>query len=83
MSPTPVTLLILDDDDDVVINSTKTVFCESGTNTHMKFWVEYEGPENCAGSVAPTRQVSRGGLFVTATASGGQLEDELGIQCKK
>jgi len=83
VSASPVTLMMVDDDLDGIINSTKNVFCESGEKTHVKFWVEYEGPENCAGSVAPAQQVSRGKLTVTATASGGQLIDELGIQCKK
>jgi hypothetical protein len=74
---------MVDDDGDGIINSTKNASCESGTKTNVKFWVKYEGPENCAGSVAPAQQVSRGDLYVTATATGGQLNDELGIQCKK
>jgi hypothetical protein len=82
--PTSVTLRIVDDDGDVVIDRTKNSFvCESGKQTHMKFGVRYEGPENCAGSVAPTRQVSKGDLFVIASTADGSLDDTLRIQCKR
>ena len=76
-------MTMVDDDGDEIINSTKNVYCESGTNTHTKFWVKYEGPENCAGSVAPTSQVSKGDLVVTATTNDAELEDVLRIQCKR
>jgi hypothetical protein len=74
---------MLDDDGDGIINATKNAYCESGAKTHVKYWVRYVGEENCADSAVPAQQVSRGDLFVTATASGGELNDELGIQCKK
>jgi hypothetical protein len=76
-------LTIVDDDGDGVTNLSKSASCESGTNTHLKFWVKYEGPENCKDSAVPAQQTSRGELFITATASGGTLDDKLGIQCKK
>jgi len=83
-APTAVTLSIVDDDGDVVINRTKNSFvCESGKQTHMKFGVRYEGPVNCAGSVEPSAQVSKGDLFVTATTIDGSMDDTLRIQCKK
>jgi hypothetical protein len=83
-APTSVTLHIEDDDGDVVIDKTKNTFvCESGKQTHVKFGVRYEGPENCADSVAPTTQVSQGDLFVTASTSDGSLDDTLRIQCKR
>jgi hypothetical protein len=83
-APTSVTLHIEDDDGDVVIDKTKNTFvCESGKQTHVKFGVRYEGPENCAGSVAPTTQVSKGDLFVTASTADGSLDDTLRIQCKR
>jgi hypothetical protein len=79
-----LSLTILDDDGGVILNSlNKPASCESGGNTHVKFWVEYKGPENCKDSAVPAQQTSRGELFVTATASGGVLNDKLGIQCKK
>jgi hypothetical protein len=82
--PTSVTLYIEDDDGDTVINRTKNGFvCESGKTTHMKFGVTYEGPENCAGSVEPAGQVSKGDLFVTASTVDGTYDDTLRIQCKK
>jgi hypothetical protein len=82
--PAWVNLLILDDDGGVIIDATKSsITCESGKNTHVKFGVKYEGPENCKGSSVPSGQVSKGDLFVTATTNGGSLDDWLGIQCKK
>jgi hypothetical protein len=74
---------MVDDDGGGIINSTKDASCKSGTNTHVKYWVKYEGPDNCKNSAVPDQQVSRGDLFVFATASGGTLKDKLGIQCKK
>jgi hypothetical protein len=83
-SPTTLDLSIVDDDGDpVAVGNGKNGYCEAGKNTHMKFWVRYVGPENCKDSAVPTQQVSRGDLFITATASGGALDDKLGIQCKK
>jgi len=83
ITPTPVNLTIVDDDGDYVINASKNASCEFGTTTHIKFGVKYEGPENCKDSAVPTGQVSKGYLFVTASANGGTLDDTLGIQCKK
>jgi hypothetical protein len=83
-APTSLHLFIEDDDGDVISDSTKGPFvCESGKATHTKFWVRYEGPENCAGSVAPSSQTSKGDLLVTATTNDGQLDDALRIQCKR
>jgi hypothetical protein len=83
-SPTPVHLSIVDDNGvPVAVSNGKDAYCEAGKNTHIKFWVKYEGPENCKDSAVPTQQVSRGELRVNATASGGSLDDKLGIQCKK
>jgi len=84
--PTAVGLYIEDDDEDVVIDEvSKTSFiCTAGKTTHVKFWVRYEGPENCEGSAVPTKQTSNGDLDITATTSpGGELNDTLRIQCKR
>jgi hypothetical protein len=82
--PTTVNLYIEDDDGDVIIDSYKNSFiCQADKTTHVKFGVRYEGPENCAGSVAPTNQTSNGELFVTASTVDGELDDTLRIQCKR
>jgi hypothetical protein len=84
-APTAVTLYIEDDDGDIVINDTnkREAVCESGKTTHMKFGVRYVGPKNCAGSVPPSGQVSKGDLIVVASTVDGVLNDTLRIQCKK
>ena len=88
-APTPLNLKIVDDDGDVIIDSTKGPFvCESGKAVHTKFWMRYEGPENCKGSAVPSSQTSKGDLLVTATTSDGSLDDivlddTLRIQCKR
>ena len=83
-NPTTVNLYIEDDDGDLVFNRSKNSFvCTAGQKVHAKFGVRYTGPENCKDSAVPSKQSSRGSLFVTASTADGSLNDTLKIQCKR
>jgi len=83
-NPTTVNLYIEDDDGDMVFNRSKNSFvCTAGQKVHAKFGVRYTGPDNCKDSAVPSKQTSRGSLFVIASTADGSLDDTLKIQCKR
>jgi len=83
-NPTTVNLYIEDDDGDLVYDRSKNSFvCTAGQKVHAKFGVRYTGPENCKDSAVPSKQTSRGTLFVNATTADGSMDDTLKIQCKR
>jgi hypothetical protein len=83
-NPTTVNLYVEDDDGGVIHNRSKNSFvCTAGQRVHAKFGVRYTGPDNCKDSVVPSKQTSKGTLFVNATTADGDMDDTLRIQCKR
>jgi hypothetical protein len=81
--PVTLSLLLVDDDGDVIINRSKPGFvCSFGETIHAKFTTRFEGPKNCEGSVAPAQQPTQGDLFATATTDDGSLMVTRQIMCK-
>jgi hypothetical protein len=82
--PVTVSLLLVDDDSEVIINRSKPgITCSFGQKTTVKFTGRFEGPKNCKDSVAPGQQPTQGDLFATVTTDdGGPLMATRQIMCK-
>ncbi len=77
-----VSLELIDDDGDTILDATKTAVCYGGDTTYVKFSATFTGPENCKNSVTPFA-VSRGDVSVTATSNGGTLNATRSVLCKR
>jgi hypothetical protein len=72
--PTSVSLKMVDDDGDVLVDSSKAVVCEGGgVTTNVKRNVLFRGPLNCEnGAVPPSKPgFSLGTITSTVTGSAG------------
>jgi len=78
-----VTLVLINDAGDTILDRDEPARCKSGDTTYVKFPAEFEGPRDCKGGAAP-RNVSRGDVAVAVTTSpdNGSLDVTRSILCK-
>lgn len=86
--PTSVSLLMVDDDGDILINRTKGgIVCSAQNNqpSFVKIGVAFKGPLNCKNSAVPTGNSPSTGS-VAINASGSPDTDEfvgtMNVKCK-
>jgi hypothetical protein len=81
-NPIDVNLELVDDDGDTILDAFEPeVVCTPGAATYVKFAVEFQLPENCAGSEAP-RHTSRGEIHFTVKTVDGWLATTRSILCR-